>query len=310
MKESQKKRSSLLPPEKYALAVAYFNYLKGQRYSASTIRTYGTMATDYMLYLGQRDIKETSHRLIEKYCEDVIVRRGLSISYQRQFIGAIKLFCTLFKLEQVDQDLLKRPKKERQLPVVLSAEEILEILRCTRNLKHRTALAMLYSAGLRISELLHMKVSDVDVPRRQIRIRQSKGKKDRYVVLSESYLLLYNNYLNTYEPKNFLIEGRDGQPYSTGSLRKVLERSCRRAGIQKHVTPHTLRHSYATHLLENGIDIRYIQELLGHSKPETTMIYTHVQRKDLFKIKSPLDIIVEKIAQKSSEDRPGHIDLT
>jgi len=122
-----------------------------------------------------------------------------------------------------------------------------------------------------------------------------KGRKDRYIVLAESYLPLLKNYLATYTPQTYFCEGALGTPYSAASVRKFLSRSCKKAGIRKHVTPHTLRHSYATHLLENGIDLRYIQELLGHSKPETTMIYTHVAKKDLLDIKSPLDIAISRI---------------
>jgi site-specific recombinase XerD len=309
MKRNTQKKSSLLNKEHYEEAVKYYKYLKGKRYSEQTIRTYGSMMADFLLYLGVRPISEISHRLVEKYCEDVIVRRQLSISYQRQFIGALKLFTVLFGLSQVDPGNLKRPKKQRMLPVVLSPEEVMEILRCTRNLKHRTAIAMLYSAGLRISELINLKLSDVDITRRQIRVKQSKGRRDRYIVLSESFLVLYSNYMSTYEPKFYFMEGSYGSQYSTTSIRKVLQRSCARAKIKKKVTPHTLRHSYATHLLENGIDIRYIQELLGHRKPETTMIYTHVQRKDLVKIKSPLDIIVEKITKITEPENPDRIDI-
>ena len=181
------------------------------------------------------------------------------------------------------------PKKDRKLPVVLSPEEIMTLLQVTKNLKHRTVIAMLYGSGLRIGELVDLKLSCFDFDRRLIHVRNSKGRKDRYTSIAESCIPLLQNYYGTYRPKEYLIENPKGGKYGPGSIRSFLKRSCELAGITKKVTPHTLRHSYATHLLENGTDLRYIQELLGHSRPETTMVYTHVRRKDLQAIRSPLD---------------------
>lgn len=175
------------------------------------------------------------------------------------------------------------------LPSVLSKEEVIDLLRATHNLKHRTILALLYSCGLRISEVLRLRLADIDLDRRQLVIYQAKGRKDRYVVLAESTIPLLLNYVSSYKPKGYLFQGSKGGVYSTTSIRAFLKRSCKRAGIRKRVTPHTLRHSYATHLVEDGVNLRLIQELLGHSKPETTMIYTHVAKKDLLAVRSPLD---------------------
>lgn len=158
-------------------------------------------------------------------------------------------------------------------------------------------MALIYSAGLRISELINLELRQIDVDRRQIIIKNAKGRKDRNVILAKSFIPVLNNYLNTYRPKVYFTEGKIGGKYSPESIRAFLKRSCQAAKISKNVTPHTLRHSYATHLLENGIDLRYIQELLGHAKPETTMIYTHVAKKDLLQIESPLDIAFKTIVE-------------
>jgi integrase/recombinase XerD len=184
---------------------------------------------------------------------------------------------------------------------VLSNEEIINLLRCTKNLKHRAIIAMIYSAGLRIGELINLQLAHIDIQRRQIIVKNSKGRKDRNVILAKSCISLMLNYLNTYEPKKYFAEGKPLEQYSQESIRAFLKRSCKAANITKKVTPHTLRHSYATHLLENGIDLRYIQELLGHAKPETTMIYTHVSKKDLLRIESPLDVAVKKLSQQTNE---------
>ncbi len=191
----------------------------------------------------------------------------------------------------------------KSLPLVLSKEEVIDLIRHTQNLKHRALITMIYSAGLRISELLNLKISDIDVDRRQLIVRQGKGRKDRMIVLADSFLPLFNNYYLTYQPKEFFIEGEAGKKYSAESVRAIIRRGCKRAGIKKRVTPHTLRHSYATHLLESGVDLRYIQELLGHSRPETTMIYTHVSRKDLLQIRSPLDINVQQLLETDKHNK-------
>jgi len=276
--------------------------MRGRRYAESTVRTYGGILIDFLLLINAKPLVALSNDDIERFNQEFILKRNYSISFQRQFIGAIKMFCKAHPNCGIDVPQLVRPRKEFKLPLVLSKEEILDLLRNTRNIKHRTALAMIYAAGLRISELLTLELCHIDIDRRQVRIIHSKGRKDRYVVLAQSFILLLGNYLATYSPQKYFVEGASGGQYSAESIRAVLRRSCERAGIRKHVTPHTLRHSYATHLLESGVDLRYIQELLGHAKPETTMIYTHVSRKDLLDIKSPLDTVVEEFANR---DKPN-----
>jgi integrase/recombinase XerD len=282
---------------------SFIVYLKGKRYSDSTVKTYFTFIADFLAFVNDIPLEDITQRDVEKFIEAVFVPRKYSISTQRQFISAVKLFVQFYPNSKIENLALTRPKKSKFLPSVLSNEEIIDILRCTKNLKHRAILAMIYSSGLRISELLNLQLSHIDIDRRQIIIKNSKGRKDRNLILAESFIPLMFNYLQTYKPIFYFAEGKPSQKYSAESVRAFLKRSCKIAAISKNVTPHTLRHSYATHLLENGIDLRYIQELLGHSKPETTMLYTHVAKKDLLKIESPLDIALKKLVKKDKNDR-------
>jgi site-specific recombinase XerD len=219
----------------------------------------------------------------------LVKERGISISYQNQAINAIK-----FYYEKVAGGVrkfyqLERPLKEQKLPTVLSVEEIQAMIKATVNLKHKLLIMMCYSAGLRISELLNLRVTDLDSKRMQIKIAAAKGKKDRYSLLSEKMLPLLREYYKAYQPKEYLFEGLDGGPYSERSMQAVVKEALEKAGVGKPATVHTLRHSFATHLLENGTDLRYIQTLLGHSSSKTTEVYTHVTSRALSGIKSPLD---------------------
>ncbi|MEX1003100.1 MAG: site-specific tyrosine recombinase/integron integrase [Crocinitomicaceae bacterium] len=301
-KTSLKERFQGLSAEYKQIIYNYTQFLKGRRYSPSTITTYGTLVTEFLIFYFPGKIADLSNKDVERFNQQFIVKHKYSISTQRQFIGAVKLLAHCLEANLNTENLV-RPKKEKKLPVVLSKEEIIDLIRHTKNIKHRAALAIIYAAGLRIGELLALKLSDIDIDRKQITIRSAKGRKDRYVVLSQSYLPLLANYLSTYRPSEFFIEGQNGGKYSAESIRAVLRRSCKAANITKHVTPHTLRHSFATHLLENGTDLRYIQELLGHSKPETTMIYTQVTKKDLLNINSPLDTIIRQLSKTDKSNQ-------
>jgi integrase/recombinase XerD len=175
------------------------------------------------------------------------------------------------------------------LPSVLSEEEVFRLLKQVDNLKHKTALSIIYSAGLRIGELINLKINDIDSARGQIRILQGKGKKDRVSLLSTNILKMLREYYKEYRPKEWLFEGQFGGQYSQGSIQEVFRQAKKSAGIRKRATVHTLRHSFATHLLERGTDLRYIQELLGHQSSRTTEIYTHVTEKGFKNIISPFD---------------------
>ena len=213
----------------------------------------------------------------------------MSASYQNQAINAIKFYYERVLGGQRKFYFLQRPDKERALPTVLSTTEVTTILKATQNLKHRAILTVIYSAGLRVGELINLKIKDIDSERKQIRVEQSKGKKDRYTLLSMKTLELLRVYFKEYRPQLYLFEGQDGGQYTARSVQAFFAEICHKAGIKKKVKVHTLRHSFATHLLENGTDLRYIQVLLGHESTKTTEIYTHVTTKGFEQIKSPLD---------------------
>jgi integrase/recombinase XerD len=281
----------------------FYLFLKGKRYSKSTIQTYTFFIADFLNFHTKTSLEELTNRSVELFIETVFIERNYSISSQRQFISALKLFIIFCPKTMITDLELARPKRSRKLPNVLSTEDIVAILQVTRNLKHRAIIALLYSSGLRVGEVTGLELSHIDIGRNQLKVVSGKGRKDRFVVLAQTFLPLLNNYLNTYKPHFYFIEGPDRKRYSESSIRKFLQKSVVLAGIKKHVTPHTLRHSYATHLLENGVSLRHIQELLGHSKPETTMIYTHVAKKDLLEIQSPLDVILLSLNKKANREQ-------
>ena len=219
-----------------------------------------------------------------------ILRKNLSTSYQNQVINAIKLFYRNRFNRSMEVDYIQRPKREKRLPNVLSKAEIKAIIEAPTNLKHRAMLSLMYACGLRRSELLNLTLKDVLSDRNLLFIRQSKGKKDRVVPISDKIIDMLREYYKAYKPKTWLFEGQfPNTKYSEMSLAKVLKQSVLKAKIVKNVSLHWLRHSYATHLLESGTDLRYIQELLGHSSSRTTEIYTHVSTRNLQQIRSPFD---------------------
>jgi len=287
-----------LTKEQKNLLNNFYLFLKGKRYSQSTIKTYTFFIADFINFYRKTPLNNLTNRAVELFIENVFITRNYSISTQRQFISALKIFIVFYPHTEINDLVLERPKKSRKLPSVLSQEEVLKIISSTQNLKHRAILVLIYSCGLRISELVNLELTDFHIQRKQLVIKNGKGRKDRYVSLADSFIPLLSNYYHSYKPKFYFVEGQKGGKYSTESVRQFLKKSCVKANIKKTVTPHTLRHSYATHLLENGVDIRYIQSLLGHAKPETTMIYTHVRRKDLMEIQNPLDIALQKLKKE------------
>ena len=302
-----------LTEEQKQLLNQFYLFLKGKRYSQSTIQTYTFFIADFINFHTKTPLAELTNRAVELFIETVFMERNYSVSSQRQFISALKIFTVFCPQTKIHNLSLERPKKSRMLPSVLSQEEVLRIIQLTKNLKHRAIIVLLYSSGLRIGEVTNLLLKNIDILRRQIKVEKGKGRKDRFVVLATSYLPLLQNYLTTFKPALYFIEGPTGKKYSESSIRKFLFKSVQKAGISKKVTPHTLRHSYATHLLENGVGLRHIQELLGHAKPETTMIYTHVAKKDLLDIQSPLDTILLDLNKNDKREQKfllsGNIDL-
>lgn len=264
-------------------------WMEQHRYSEQTIRNYLNHLSQFFVFFRNVDIKEIKAEDVVSFNHEVIIKGKLSSSYQRVVTGAIKLFYSHFFDHVMNVDELDRPFKEKTLPVVLSKQEVERILKNAGNIKHRAMLCLIYSCGLRRGELLALKITDLDKDRNLIRIVQAKGRKDRYVPYSEKLRSILREYYKEWKPKEYLFEGQDGGQYSERSIAKVLENAVVRSGVRKDVHLHTLRHSFATHLLESGTDIRYIQEILGHSSPRTTMIYTHVSTHRIGEIKSPLD---------------------
>ena len=198
-----------------------------------------------------------------------------------------------------------RPRKERRLPVVLGRGEVARLLAVMRNPKHRTALALIYSSGLRVSEAVGLKPEDIDSVRHCIFVRSGKGRKDRYTPLSAYALALLRDYVRAYQPEAWLFPGRDRAHLIVRSVQRAFKTGLQRAGIGKRATVHCLRHSFATHLLEDGVDLWYIQEILGHKSSRTTEIYTHVARRDILKITSPLDRFTSAIDGHRTDAKGG-----
>lgn len=280
-----------LPSEEGIAQIEKFKqHLRSKRYSESTIGSYSEALKSFLVFYREKPISEIDKEDVIIYNNDYLLKNKLSATYQNQIVNAIKLFFNILKDSKINTSEIHRPKTAKTLPNVLSKEETLKLIDFTSNLKHKTLLALIYSSGLRISEALNMKIIDIDSQRMLIHVKNAKGKKDRYTLLSTKVLALLREYYTIYKPKTFIFEGQNGGQYSSRSAQNVLQQSALKAGIQKHISLHTLRHSFATHLLENGTDLRYIQDLLGHSSPKTTMIYTHVSSVSLKKIINPFDM--------------------
>ena len=279
---------SLDDTQRKALA-AYVELLRLKNYSPNTISNYRNW---FILFLrcfpGRKPSTIIKHEIM-----DMLVRfrhsNQWSATSQNQFINAIKFFYEKLLNRSKEVYELPRAKKEWKLPRVFAEEEIKLILNASENRKHRAMLCLAYAAGLRVSEIVKMKLKDIDSKRMVIHIKQSKGRKDRLVMLSEKLLLLLREYFKEHKPKDWLFEGQYGGPYSARSVQEVLQHAKQKAGVKKKGSIHALRHSFATHLLEGGTDLVSIKELLGHSSLGTTAVYTHVSRRHLSKIQSPLD---------------------
>lgn len=266
--------------------------LKG--YSANTIRTYRNEFVQLLNALKSHNVNDLDATRIRSYFLYCVNELKLSENTIHSRLNAVK-----FYFEQVlhrDKIFIEipRPKKPSKLPQVISVRDIKKLFRVTTNLKHNTMLKLCYGLGLRVSEIVNLKIADIDSGNMQVFIERAKGKKDRYVNLPESILEQLREYFRQYRPKKYLFEGQTGGQYSIRACQKVFTEAMRKAGINKAVGIHGLRHSFATHLLENGTDISFIQKLLGHKDIKTTLRYTHVSRDAIKNIKSPLDLMEEK----------------
>lgn len=241
-------------------------------------------------FFSDKELGDITNEDVIAFNNDYILANNYSSSFQNQVVNGIKLFYRTVENKNIDPELIHRPKRQHALPNVLSKEEIKLLLSSHSNIKHKAMLSLIYSCGLRRGELLNLKLNAIDSKRGLVIIRQGKGRKDRVAPLSDKMLTLLRDYFIAYKPKEWLFEGQNGNgQYDERSLASVLKQALQKSNINKLVTLHWLRHSYATHLLEGGTDLRYIQEILGHSRSTTTEIYTHVSNKSIQKVISPFD---------------------
>lgn len=272
------------------LPKGYLEKLERLRYSESTIKTYTKYMRDFCTAFKETDLTIIRIDEINDYLHHQVQNDIISISQQNQLINAIKFYYEKVLGKSKEYYNLERPRTQKKLPKVLSKKEVISIIKQCRNIKHRCILSLIYSAGLRRNELINMEITDIISERNQIRIYQAKGNKDRYSILSPHLLIELREYYKKYKPEKWLFEGREpASQYSASSIRNILNYASQKANIKRRVTPHMLRHSFATHLLEQGVDLRYIQVLLGHSSSKTTEIYTHVSNQEIRKIINPLD---------------------
>ncbi|MCD6274789.1 MAG: site-specific integrase, partial [Candidatus Aenigmarchaeota archaeon] len=259
-----------------------------RKYSPKTIKSYIHYNKDFLGYVRKKP-NEITNEDVKDYLFYLVEEKEVSASTLNTVINALKFYYgEVLKRGFVYE--LKRPKKDKKLPVVLNQEEISKILSSITNIKHRLILMLIYSAGLRVSEVVKLKPGDIDDERKLIHIKGGKGRKDRYTMLSEVATEMIRRYLKEYGQSIWLFSSQDKEKHiTTRTVEKIFSNACKKANIKKNATVHSLRHSFATHLLERGTDLRYIQELLGHKSSKTTEIYTHVSNKDIGKIKSPLD---------------------
>ena len=258
-----------------------------QRYSHNTIRTYRQAFFQYLLET-ENSLDNPDREQIRNYLLKQIKTQKWSESTQNTFINALAFYFRKVTRQEIDLHNL-RPREPKSLPNVLSEEEVVKILQACENTKHKTILMLIYSAGLRLSELISIRRDDLHFASNKIFVKSGKGKKDRYTLLSEKMKSQIQVYISEYHPKYWLFEGQTEEQYSVRSVQAILRRAVEKAGVNPFATVHTLRHSFATHLLERGTDIRYIQEILGHNSVKTTEIYTHITKKGGEQIKSPLD---------------------
>ncbi len=282
--------------EEYITALGQINrmnlYMEQRRYAPATIKSYSSMLKKHMSEARVTDFSMMDMGAIQEYNIKLVHEKKVSFSHQNQWINAIKIMLHVLEVP-INLDDIERPIRRHKLPGVFSKREVMEIIGKTTNLKHRFMLSLLYGTGLRIGELIALKIKDIDGQRKMLFVREGKGLKDRMVPIGDGLLKHARDYYQAYHPKEYLFEGKYGGKYSSRSAQQVLKQAMKRARIRKKGTLHTLRHSFATHLLESGTDLRYIQTILGHSSPKTTMIYTHISESSLGNIRSPIEDILD-----------------
>ena len=263
--------------------------LRLKRYSRHTVKTYRNAFQQFLSFFPNKDPREMGEVEIRKWLLHLIDEKRVKESTQNQAINAVKFYYEKVLGQKRKTYYIDRPKRSQKLPNVMSEEEVIRLIKAVDNLKHRCILMVIYSGGLRISEVVNLRLPDVQIESRRVFVRAGKGKKDRYTLLAERAVTELKKYLRTYQPSEWVFEGVNGGSYSVRSVQNIFTRAKKKSGINPYATVHTLRHSFATHLLEKGINLRYIQELLGHQSIRTTEIYTHVTNKGKEGLSSPLD---------------------
>ena len=269
----------------------YAQWMMSKRYAPSTIKAYVSILKVYFAWATEKKLENgISQADIELFNYDYFIQEKYSISYQNIWVNALKQFLERYTEFKIDVNNIERPRREKRLPTILSEQEIKRLIDSYSNLKHKTMMMTLYACGLRKSELINLKIRDIDGDRKVIRISQSKGAKDRDVALPEALHKLLRQYYDRYQPKEYLFNGaEEGKKISPSSIRKILMKGLKNAEINKYITPHSLRHSYATHLVERNVNLRYIQDALGHKSSRTTEIYTKLNKDDIKNMVSPID---------------------
>lgn len=277
-------------PAKYEAAVtALEQTLLLKRYSWRTIKSYKNCFRQFIKHYDECKPSEITRKQINDYLTVLIKERHISVSHQSQMMSAIKMFYVAVINQEEKVKNLFQPKPEKKLPNVFLEEEVTALLKAVHNLKHRCILMVIYSAGLRLGEVINLRLTDLQPEKNRLFVRGGKGKKDRCTLLSDKVWRLLKDYLDVDQPIEWVFEGVTGGQYSERSVQKIFTYAKLRSMVNPNATVHTLRHSFATHLLEKGVDLRYIQELLGHESSKTTEIYTHITHKGWGKIKSPID---------------------
>jgi integrase/recombinase XerD len=264
-------------------------YLITKRYQPTTVKTYMSAFTEFLSKFPGKEPELITLEDIKSYMLTKINESSISESTQNCIVNAIKFYYE--KIEDREKFYLTdlRPRNPIKIPGFLSKEETTKLLKTPENLKHRVILQLIYSAGLRLGELTRLKVRDIKFDDNVIEVKCAKGKKDRITILAKNVKTLLQEYMDQYKPKYYLIEGQTGGKYSDRSVQNIMHNSVIKSVVDENATPHTLRHSFATHMILDGVDLRIVQEFLGHSSPETTAIYTHLTDKMKQDIKSPLD---------------------
>lgn len=267
----------------------YEKILRLKNYSPKTEKAYLHHLNLFLDYISKSNISSVDSKILLDYFNYLKQSRKFSYSAIKQSLASVRfLFIDVLKKE-IDFDFFVKMKRPNSLPNILTVDEIRKIINSITNLKHRAIISTIYSCGLRISEAVNLKINDIDSSAMTVKIVNAKGRNDRIVMLSEKLLSLLREYFKEYKPKIYLFEGQKGEQYSTRSIQQIFNNAVKKVGIKKKVTVHSLRHSFASHLLDNGTDIRFIQELLGHKHLSTTQIYTHINPASVKKIKSPFD---------------------